>query len=97
MAEHLNHRAHVMKQFERLIWFLQHLNMDGSITTTEGIVITYDIEAKRAKIYVPAWKRTIRATHTTTKVYEPGQTVSIRAFSNLKATSIQQRVVCTMN
>jgi exoribonuclease R len=97
MAEHLNHRAHVMKQFERLIWFLQHLNMDGSITTTEGIVITYDIEAKRAKIYVPSWKRTIRATHTTTKVYEPGQTVSIRAFSNLKATSIQQRVVCTIN
>jgi len=97
IAEHLNHRSNIIKQFERLIWFLQHLNPDGSITTTKGIVITYDDEKKTAKVYVPEWKRTIRATHTTTQVYEPGKQVTIRAFSNTKATSIQQRVVCSMN
>ena len=97
MAEHLNHRAYLMKQFERLIWFLQHLNQDGSITTTQGIVITYNTETKTAKVYVPKWKRTVRAAHTTTQAYEPGTQVTIRAFSNLKATSIHQRVVCAMN
>jgi exoribonuclease R len=97
MAEHLNHRANLIKQFERLIWFLQHLNPDGSITTTQGIVITYNAEMKTAKVYIPDWKRTVRAAHTTTQVYEPGQEVTIRAFSNTKATSIYQRVVCAMN
>ena len=97
MVEHLNHRSNTIKQFERLIWFLQHLNPDGSTTTTKGIVITYDEEKKTAKVYVPQWKRTIRATHTTTQVFEPGKQVTIRAFSNLKATSIQQRIICSMN
>jgi len=97
IAEHLNHRSAVIKQFDRLIWFLQHLNPDGSITTTQGIVITYNAEAKTAKVYIPAWKRTVRAAHTTTQMYEPGQEVTIRAFSNTKAISIHQRVVCSMN
>ena len=97
MTEHLNHRAHVIKQFERLVWFLQHLNQDGSITTVSGIVISYNAELKTAKVYVPSWKRVVRASHTSVTVYEPGQSVTIRAFSNLKATSIYQRVVCTMN
>jgi len=97
IAEHLNHRSAVIKQFDRLIWFLQHLNPDGSITTTQGIVITYNAEAKTAKVYIPAWKRTVRAAHTTIQMYEPGQEVTIRAFSNTKATSIHQRVVCAMN
>jgi len=96
MTEHLNYRANQIKQFERLIWFLQHLNQDGSITSTQGIIISYNDEQKTAKVYVPEWKRTIRAVHTTTKVFEPGNEVTIRAFSNLKATSIYQRVVCTM-
>jgi len=97
LAEHLNHRSAVIKQFDRLIWFLEHLNPDGSITTTQGIVITYNAEAKTAKVYIPAWKRTVRAAHTTIQMYEPGQEVTIRAFSNTKATSIHQRVVCSMN
>jgi len=97
IAEHLNHRSSVIKQFERLIWFLQHLNPDGSITTTQGIVITYNAETKTAKVYISDWKRTVRAAHTTIQVYEPGQSVIIRAFSNTKATSIHQRVVCAMN
>ena len=97
LAEHLNHRSAVIKQFERLIWFLQHLNQDGSITTTKGIVIAYNMETKMAKVYVPTWKRTVRAAHTTIQMYEPGQEVTIRAFSNTKATSIHQRVVCSMN
>jgi hypothetical protein len=97
IAEHLNHRSSVIKQFERLIWFLQHLNPDGSITTASGIVITYNEETKTAKVYIPAWKKTVRAAHTTTQVYEPGTEVTIRAFSNTKATSIHQRVVCAMN
>ena len=96
MVEHLNHRSNTIKQFERLIWFLQHLKQDGSITTTKGFVITYNTEAKTAKVYIPAWKRTVRAAHTTTQVYEPGQEVTVRAFSNTKATSIYQRVVCSM-
>ena len=97
ITEHLNHRSSVIKQFERLIWFLQHLNPDGCITTASGIVITYYGETKTAKVYIPAWKKTVRAAHTTTQVYEPGQEVTIRAFSNTKATSIHQRVVCAMN
>jgi exoribonuclease R len=97
MAEHLNHRSNTIKQFERLIWFLQHLNPDGSITTTQGIVITYNGETNTAKVYIPVWKRTVRAVHTTGQVYEPGTQVTIRAFSNTKATSIYQRVVCAMN
>jgi exoribonuclease II len=97
IIEHLNHRNQAMKQFERLMWFLQHLNPDGSITTVDGIVLTYDEEKKSAKVYVPEWKRTVNAGHTTTQVYEPGTPVTIRAYSNLKATSIQQRVICSMN
>jgi len=97
MVEHLNHRSSTIKQFERLVWFLQNLNPDGSITTTKGIVITYNAETKTAKVYISAWKRTVRAAHTTALVYEPGQEVIVRAFSNLKATSIQQRIICSMN
>jgi len=97
IAEHLNHRANLIKQFERLIWFLEHLNQDGSITTTKGIVITYNAEAKTAKVYVPEWKRTVRASHTNENYYQSGTDVTIRAFSNLKAISIHQRVVCAMD
>lgn len=101
MSEHLNHRAQMIKQFERLLWFLTHLNPDGSITVTTGIVLTYNPEDTVAKVYVPQWKRVVRAVSQrvdgSTCVYEPGQDVILRAFSNLKATSIYQRVVCSMN
>jgi len=96
-AEYLNQRARTIKKFERLIWFLSNLSNDGSITTAQAVVLSYENTTKKAKVYVPAWKRTIKAGHTTAAEYEPGQRILIRAFVDLKATSINQRVVCTMN
>jgi exoribonuclease R len=93
--EHLNHRATIIKQFERTLWFLRAIQPD-TITTAKGYVITIDPETKDAKVYIPEWRRTIKAGHVTNHIYKPGDHVGIRAFTNLKATSLHKRVVCSL-
>lgn len=94
--EHLNHRASIIKQFERTLWFLRAIKPD-TITTAKGYVISIDSETKDAKVYIPEWRRTIKAGHVTEHIYKPGDQVVIRAFTNLRATSLHKRVVCSLH
>ena len=93
--EHLNHRASLIKQFERTLWFLRAIKPD-TITTAKGYIISVDPETNDAKVYIPEWRRTIKAGHVTNHIYHPGDQVGIRAFTNLKAISLQKRVVCSI-
>ena len=93
--EHLNHRATLIKHFERTSWFLNHIKQYG-ITIARGIILTYDKDAEEGKVYVPAWKRTIRAGKVTQQDHNPGDDVKIRAFTNIRATILNKRIVCAM-
>jgi exoribonuclease R len=93
--ESLNHRATLIKHFERTSWFLNHIKQYG-ITIAKGIILTYDKDTEEGKVYVPAWKRTICAGKVTQQDHTPGTHVKIRAFTNIRATTLNKRIVCAM-
>lgn len=93
--EPLNHRATLIKHFERTSWFLKHIKQYG-ITVAKGIILTYDNDAEEGKVYVPSWKRTICAGKVTQTDHKPGDTIKIRAFTNIRATTLNKRIVCAM-
>lgn len=88
---HLNVRSRQAKQLDRDLWFLQHLQ-PNQITEVEGIVV--ERKEDTWKLYVPSWKRMIRAKPEEDTIFKQGETVHIRAYTNLKAVT-SNRIVCS--
>ena len=86
----LNERRRIGKQLDRDLCFVRNLQADR-ITETDAIVLKKGKESW--KLYVPAWKRTVRAKTEEPKEFEQGETVTLRAYTNTKAVS-DNRVVC---
>ena len=90
IAWHLNERGRCIKKLERDLWFLAHLRTDA-ITEVDGIVLR---ETKGGwRVYVPVWRRTIRAICGDGVVN--GDRVVVRAYCDLKRTSWDNRIVCS--
>lgn len=89
VAAYLNVRSAAAKALDRDLWFLDHVNTD-SITEVVGVVLR--IRPDYVSVYVPSWKRTVRAR--TDIEYKVGDFTKIRTFCNLRSTSWEERVVC---
>jgi len=82
---HLNCRATAAKEFDRDVWFLEHSHTH-TITESDGVVLRVRPVDQTLSVYVPAWKRTVRAKCDDATV-APGARVRIRMFCDLRKTS----------
>jgi exoribonuclease R len=93
--EALNHRAQVAKQLERDAWFLNHLNTN-TLTTVTGVVLEYKESHGTWTVYVPDWRKKVRAKVEGMWVPEVGAKCLVRAFVDLRRCSWDKRIVCAI-
>lgn len=90
---HLNGRATAAKELDRDVWFLEHSHTH-TLTESDGIVLRVRPVDQTLSVYVPAWKRTVRAKCDDATV-APGARVCIRMFCDLRKTSWRDRNICS--
>lgn len=88
-SHNLNDLSKEAKQLDRDLWFLENLE-PGKITEQEGYVVK--IKAEDVTVYVPAWKRKVRAKPAHIK--DIGDKVIVRAYTDLRAVG-SNRLVCS--
>jgi len=93
LPSHLNTRSRLAKALERDLWFLRNLNTDR-ITEQMGFLIVYKAERDTWTVYMPLWRRTVKAKYTGTETLMSGMSVSIQIFTNLTSVSWSDRIVC---
>ena len=93
LADHLNARNRIAKEFDRNLAFLSHLRADR-VTEVEGVVLAAKKDGVRWKVYVPVWKRTIAGRGDDVAV---GNRVTVRAYLNLAAPRWDSRLVCGLS
>lgn len=94
----LNNRNQQIKQTERIVWFLEHLKAD-SITEVDGFLLKRkEGLEKKWSVYIPKWKRTIRGIYKgeNEDAIMIGSTVKVRAYTDLKQCSLNDRIVCAL-
>jgi len=92
---HLNARSRAVKSLERDLWFLRNLNTDA-LTTQNGFLLTFKPERNLWSVYVPLWKRTVKAKYNGAEDLMSGMSVTLKIFTNLMSVSWSDRVVCTV-
>jgi hypothetical protein len=91
----MNGRSALAKAFDRDAWFLRNLDTIG-ITTVDGWALV-DKDDGVWSVYVPAWKRQVRGVVVTGGAeVKAGTAVVVRAYTDLKAVSFRNRVVCSI-
>jgi exoribonuclease R len=93
IADHLNGRNRIAKEFDRNLAFLAHLRTDR-VTEILGVVLCAKKDRVRWKVYVPAWKRTIAGRG---DGITEGDRVTVRAYLNLAAPRWDDRLVCRLS
>ena len=98
LPSHLNTRSRLAKALERDLWFLKNLNTDR-ITEQTGFLLSFKPERNTWTVYVPAWRRTVKAkaNDNKTETLMSGMSVSIEIFTNLTSVSWSDRIVCSIN
>ena len=86
-AELLNARCSALKSIERLLWFLQNIDV-RAITMVEGFVI--EVGETGTKVYCPKLRRSLRGPVGNFKV---SQKVVCRIFCDMKACNLADRYV----
>jgi exoribonuclease R len=84
----LNTAERRFKALERDLWFLSKVE-PGAITEAEGIVIEYKKE--KWTVYVTEWRRKVRGV--CAYELEPGKSVKVRAFADLRRPAWTERIV----
>lgn len=96
--EYWNRRNKLGKLCDRNRWFVHNLSAT-TITEVEGFVVKTPAKESRGSnrysLYVPIWKRKIHGKPSEEKEYEVGTKVHIRAFTDLRIPSLEERVVCS--
>ena len=97
LSMHLNKRNAAIKMYERAIWFLTSLRTD-TITETLAICLEYrTFPVDKWNVYVPAWRRYIKARPVDGYFPTGGQTVKLRVFCDLRQVVWDQRCVCAIS
>lgn len=96
IAETLNARGEAAKSLERDLWFLTNLSTT-SITSVEGYVLEFKESRNTWLVYVPAWRRKVRA-KVGDGLWLPtiGQKFCVRAFVDLRRCVWSERLVCAI-
>lgn len=96
LAFHLNERGRVVKEYEFRAWFLSMLRTDA-ITEAEGICCEYKALPTDAwVVYVPSWRRYVRARAADGVFPVMGQKRKVRAFCDLREVVWDRRCVCAV-
>lgn len=91
----MNGRSALAKAFDRDTWFLRNLDTTD-ITTVDGWALV-DKGDGAWSVYVPTWKRRVRGVVASEGVeLKAGMAVTIRAYTDLKAVSLDRRIVCSI-
>lgn len=91
----LNRRQKQAKAFQRDLFFMTNLAQaaEQASPSVTGTVVSTDAEKKKARIWVPAWKTTIKAKSLEAMKYEPGQQVSIQWYEDRGAARWKEKIV----
>jgi exoribonuclease R len=95
LPSHLNARSRIVKSLERDMWFLRNLNTDA-ITEQTGFLIQFKETCNTWTVYVPVWRRTVKAKYNGADELVSGMSVTVQAYTNLAAVSWSNRIVCTI-
>ena len=98
LAAHLNERGRALKALDRDLWFLDHFRTD-TLCEAVGYIVEMEREDGTYKVYVPEWKRKVRAKHKcgVLEGVGMGQRVTVCAFTDLRATSWDSRIICNIS
>ena len=98
LATHLNERGRALKALDRDLWFLDHFRTD-TLCEAVGYIVEKREEDGTYKVYVPEWKRKVRAKAKSgdLECVGQGQRVSVCAFTDLRATSWDSRIICNIS
>jgi exoribonuclease R len=92
----LNLRAGRAKAYERDFLYLRVIR-PAEITRVSGIVLKAKEGVQGAwSVYVPAWKRTVRAVSPPEREVSPGATVGVDVYCDLRRPAWKERIVCTI-
>ena len=91
----LNRRQKQAKAFQRDLFFMTNLAQaaEHASPSVTGTVVSTDAEKKKARIWVPAWKTTIKANSLEAMSYQPGQQVSIQWYEDRGAARWKEKIV----
>ena len=95
LPSYLNYRSRIAKSLERNLWFLRNLRTDA-LTDQEGFLISFNEVYETWSVYVPLWKRSVRAKYQGNTVLESGMKISIQVYTNLACTHWSDRIVCSI-
>jgi hypothetical protein len=95
LPSHLNARSRIVKSLERDMWFLDNLNADA-ITEQTGFLVGFKATYNVWTVYVPIWRRAVKAKYNETDELVLGMSVTIQAYTNLSSVSWSNRIVCTI-
>jgi hypothetical protein len=96
IVAHLNLRAGRAKAYERDFLYLRTIR-PATITRVSGIVLTAKTGVQGAwSVYVPTWKRTVRAVSPLEHEVAPGATVDLEVYCDLRRPAWKERIVCTI-
>ena len=90
---HFNMRSRLIQSLERDLWCLRNLNTNA-LTTQSGFLIAFKPIQNTWSVYVPVWKRTVRAKYNGMEALESGMAVTLQAYTNLASVSWKERIVC---
>ena len=94
LAFHLNARARVVREYELRVWFLSALRTDA-ITNVDAVCCEFRGPPVDAwTVYVPVWRRFVRARTADGIFPKVGQVVKLRAFCDLREVAWDRRCVC---
>lgn len=102
LADSLNRIARLYKSIEMECWTLYNLSID-TIQTTYGYCIKkhrdWTSEHEVWKVYIPAWKKSVKAVLTEKLSLELGSVVNLTILINLKNTKIttNSRFICSID
>jgi hypothetical protein len=93
IVSHLNLRAGRAKAYERDFLYLRVIR-PAEITRVSGVVLKPKDDVQGAwSVYVPAWKRTVRAVGSTAVA---GAVVDLEVYCDLRRPMWKERIVCTI-
>jgi exoribonuclease R len=92
LVDDMNRRQKQAKAFQRDLFFMTSISKDKATSSIEGIVIYVNPEKRSAKVWVPAWKTTIRVKNISADLAS-GNPVSIQWYENRQEARWKDKIV----
>jgi exoribonuclease R len=92
MVDDMNRRQKQAKAFQRELFFMTNVSNDTKTPSVLGAVLSVSLEKGKAKVWVPAWKTTIRVKNISADIL-PGSSVSIEWYENRQEARWKDKIV----